>query len=158
MIKLEDRQVKAIAMLNNRLNIIESEIKQRGLKENQRAIKKVLNQKHKISGYKLEVEISVHYKNKEPVVTWFKDLKALYMTDNIQKHNCHIGDGLNHNTTMSICDNLKLHNQTHCWLLHSLYHHIGLSFENILNIDYLWYDIKITYQYVRRVYDDKADI
>jgi len=153
MINVTDKHVKAIKRFNSKLKTIEAEIKQRGLEESQIAINRMSIQEHDISGYELDVEISMHSKNKEPVATWFKDLKPLYLLDDKKKYNCNIDDGVNYNSTTNIYENDKLHKQKHCWLLHSLYHDIGLPFENILNIEYIWFDIKIKYQYVRRVDD-----
>ena len=141
-------QVKAIGILNDKLRLLEASIKNRGLEESQRAIEKVLTQEHNINGYELDVEISVHSKSKELICRWYKELKPLYLLDDDQQYNCKIADNLNYNSTLHLCHNNKLHKQKHCWLLHSLYHEIGLSFENILNIEYVWFDIKVKYQYV----------
>ena len=148
MASITHEQVKAIGLLNSKLVAIEASIKQRGLEESQIAINKMLTQEHKISGYELEVEISMHSKSKELICRWYKDLKPLFLLENDEKYNCHIGDEINYNSTLKLYDNKKLHHQKHCWLLHSLYHEIGVSFENILNIEYLWFDIKVKYQYV----------
>ena len=59
-----------------------------------------------------------------------------------------IGAGTTIPFTLNLYDNNKLHKQKNCWLLHSLYHDIGLSFDSILNIEYIWFDIKVKYQYV----------
>lgn len=146
--KITQEQVKAIGILNSKLKTIETSIKQLGLDESQRAINKMLIKEHNISGYELNVEISTHSKSKELICRWYKDLKSLYLLDDIEQHNCNIDDGVNYNSTLNIYDNNKLHNQKHCWLLHSLYHDVGVSFENILNIEYVWFDIKVKYQYV----------
>ncbi len=145
---ITQEQVKAIGIFNSKLKTIETSIKQRGLEESQRAINKILTQEYNISGYELDVEISMHSKSKELICRWYKDLKPLYLLDNTEQHNCNIDDGINHNSTLAIYDNNKLHKQKHCWLLYSLYHDIGVSFENILNIEYIWFDIKVKYQYV----------
>jgi len=145
---ITQEQVKAIGILNSKLATIETAIKQRGLEESQRAINKMLIQEHNISGYELDVEISMHSKSKELICRWYKDLKPLYLLDDTEKHNCNIDDEINYNSTLSMYHNKKLHNQKHCWLLYSLYHEIGVSFENILNIEYVWFDIKVKYQYV----------
>jgi len=145
---ITDEQVKAIGILNNKLKTIETSIKLRGLEESQRAINKTLTQEHNINGYELDVEISMHSKSKELICRWYKDLKPLYLLDNMEEHNCKIANDLNYNATLYLYDNKKLHKQKHCWLLHALYHDIGVSFENILNIEYIWFDIKVKYQYV----------
>jgi len=145
---ITQEQVKAIGIFNSKLTTIETSIKQRGLEESQRAINKMLTQEYNISGYELDVEISMHSKNKELICRWYKDLKPLYLLDDIEELNCNIDDGINHNSTFNFYNNKKLHKQKHCWLLHSLYHEIGVSFENILNIEYIWFDIKVKYQYV----------
>ena len=146
-----NEQVKAIAKLNSNLKIIEANIKARGLEESQRAISKMLIQENGICGYELDVEISMHSKSKELICRWYKDLKSLYLLDDVKQYNCNIADGINYNSTANIYDNKKLHHQKHCWLLHSLYHDIGLSFCNILNIEYVWFDIKVKYQYVENL-------
>ncbi len=145
---ITQEQVKAICIFNSKLATIETSIKQRGLEESQRAIEKMLTQEHNINGYELDVEISMHSKSKELLCRWHKDLKPLYLLDNAEQYNCNIADNINYNSTPNLYDNKKLHNQKHCWLLHSLYHEIGVSFENILNIEYIWFDIKVKYQYV----------
>ena len=145
---ITEEQVKAIGILNNKLKIIESSIKQRGSVESQRAISKVLTQEGNISGYELDVEVSMHSKGKELICRWYKDLKPLYLLDNIQEHQCNIANGINYNSTVPSYNNKKLHKQKHCWLLYSLYNDIGLSLTNILNIEYIWFDIKVKYQYV----------
>ena len=144
-------EVKAIGILNNKLRLLEASIKNRGLEESQRAIEKVLTQEHNINGYELDVEISMHSKSKELICRWYKDLKPLYLLDNEQQYNCKLANSVNYNATLNLYDNNKLHQQKHCWLLHSLYHEIGLSFENILNIEYVWFDIKVKYQYVENL-------
>ena len=148
---ITNEQVKAIGVFNSKLVTIETSIKQRGLEESQRAINKMLTQEYNITGYELDVEISMHSKSKELICRWYKDLKPLYLLDDTEQHNCNIDDGINYNSTLNIYDNNKLHKQKHCWLLHSLYHDIGVSFENILNIEYIWFDIKVKYQYVENL-------
>ena len=145
---ITQEQVKAIGIFNSKLRTIEASIKQRGLEESQRAINKILTQEHNISGYELDVEISMHSKSKELICRWYKDLKPLYLLDDTEQHNCNIDDAKNYNSTLDIYKHKKLNNQKHCWLLYSLYHEIGVSFENILNIEYIWFDIKVKYQYV----------
>nr|WP_275758996.1 hypothetical protein [Sulfurimonas sp. SAG-AH-194-C21] len=39
----------------------------------------ILTQEHNISGYKLDIEISIHSKSKELIYRWYKDLKPLYL-------------------------------------------------------------------------------
>ena len=145
---ITQEQVKAIGTLNSKLRLIEAYIKNRGLEESQKKKKKMLTKEHNIGGYELDVEISMHSKSKELICMWYKDLKPLYLLDNTEQHNCKIADNINYNSTLNLYDNNKLHKQKHCWLLHSLYHDIGLSFENILNIEYIWFNIKVKYQYV----------
>jgi len=151
MIDTTNEQVKAIGIFNSKLKSIESSIKLRGLDESERAINKMLTQEYGINGYELDVEISMHSKSKELICRWYKDLKPLYLLDNTEEHNCKIANGVNYNSTSNICKNNKLNNQKHCWLLHSLYQDIGLSFSDILNIEYIWFDIKVKYQYVENL-------
>ena len=152
MIKVSDEQAQAIEMFNNKLKAIESEIKQRGLEENQRVIKKMLTKENGITDYELNVEICMYREDdEEEVATWTESLKRLYLLDDGKNCYCNIDDNENHNVTTAIYDNKTLHKQKHCWLLHSLYDDIGLSFENILNIDCIWFDINVKYQYARNV-------
>ena len=145
---ITEEQVKAVEIFNSKLKSIETSIRQRGSEESQRAINKMLTQEDGVSGYELDVEVSMHSKSKELICRWYKDLKPLYLLDNIQECHCSIANGINYNSTVTLYDNKKLHKQKHCWLLYSLYNDIGLSLTNILNIEYVWFDIKVKYQYV----------
>jgi len=141
-------QAKAIEIFNSKLATIEASIKQRGLEENQRAINKILTHEHNISDYELDVEISIHSKSKDPICRCYKDLKPLYLLDDVEEYNCNIDYKVNYNSTLNRYHNTTiLNNQKHCWLLYSLYHDMGVSFENILNIEYICFNIKVKYQY-----------
>lgn len=146
---ITDEQVKAFGILNNKLQIIEMSIKQRGLEENQRAINKTLTQGHNIKDYELEVEINMYSKNRQLICRWKEDLKPLYLLD--EGCTCNIGDEKNYNSVLEIYPASNFHKQKHCWLLSSLYSGNKVSLENILNIQYIGFDIQVKYQYGKTI-------
>lgn len=64
MINLTYKQVKAIAIFINKIEAIETEIKERGFEESNNCALKMLTLKNNISGYELDVEINIFNKKK----------------------------------------------------------------------------------------------
>jgi hypothetical protein len=52
-----------------------------------------------------------------------------------------------HNTTSVFQKNALLNSQKHCWLLHSLYDHYDLVWEDIFKIKHILFDVKVQYEY-----------
>ncbi len=61
----------------------------------------------------------------------------------------HRWDETNHNEFQGWASH-EMRDEHHCWLYHCLYDHAHLSWEDILRIGDIWFDIKATYQYVGR--------
>ena len=58
-----------------------------------------------------------------------------------------LNDGNCYNTTSAFQKNRDLNSQKHCWLLHSLYDHNPLDWDEIFKIDSVYFDVKIQYEY-----------
>ena len=58
-------------------------------------------------------------------------------------HDWGLASGEDHNAALESA----LHGQKHCWLLHLLYDDLGLKWNEILKINWLWLDFVLYYQY-----------
>lgn len=58
-----------------------------------------------------------------------------------------INDNNCHNITTAFQKDKDLNSQKHCWLLHSLYDHNSLDWNDIFKIDSVYFDVKIQYEY-----------
>jgi len=150
---LNELEIKKLDILNNKLKVIEEKIYKICLKQNQIALQKILQNQDNINAYELEVcyyfydrnvENSGETKDEENLIAyWCDNIKPIMLKDNW----CGIYDKKCHNTTSIFQKDTGLNCQSHCWLLHSLYDHILLSWNDIFSINYFYFDIKIQYEY-----------
>lgn len=146
-------EIKQLATLNNKLKKIEEQIYSICIEENQIALEKILRKENGILDYELEVhyffyrETFIKKANEEDteqlLANWVDNIKPVLLKDKrwgIHDDNCH-------NTTSIWQKNKDLNSQKHCSLLHSLYDHFNLEWHNIFQIDRVYFDIVIHYEY-----------
>jgi len=155
--QLNTYEIEKLNSLNNQLKVIEQRIYKILLEQNQVAIKNLLNKKDEV----LDYEIEVHYffygetyimvkDEKDPehlIADWIENIKPTFMKDDwfgIADNHCH-------NITSVFQKDKELNSQKHCWLLHSLYDHNPLSWDDIFKIDSIYFDVKIQYEYLSQI-------
>ncbi len=145
--------VQKIDELNNKLIVIEEKIYNLAEVEYLRAEKLLHeNPDEDIIDYELEVELV--FTTSQEQDEYGDDLEFINWNEPVYFKSFNEGDpfGINdkrcHNVTTSIIDNKALNRQKHCWLLHRLYDDFDVSWDDILRIDGLYFDIKVSYQYV----------
>ena len=116
-----------LVQLNKKLISIEKEIDELVKKE-----KEFLKSKN-LTDYEIYVDIGFFIGDYE--IVSFKESVKYFSNFN---------DNQNHNTS-------KFTNQHHCWLLHRLYDDFLISWEDILKIDYVWFDVVVKNQYKRKI-------
>jgi len=140
--QLNQDEIKKLDALNSKLISVEKNIYTLALKHNQKALKKLLKKEHNILDY--ELEISFLFYAKESLLAEFtSSVKSIFMQESwwgINDNNCH-------NTTSVFQKNKALNGQKHCFLLHELYDHQGLDWDEIFKIGSICFDIKIQYEY-----------
>ncbi len=143
--QLNKDEIKKLDALNNELLDIEKNIYDIALKENQKALKKLLKKEHNILDYELEVAFLFYSTVYEELLLaeFTIRLKLIFMQENwwgINDNNCH-------NTTSVFQKNKVLNEQKHSFLLHELYDHQALDWDDIFKIGSICFDIKIQYEY-----------
>lgn len=151
--QLNKLEIKKLDILNNQLKIIEKRIYNICLEENQVALQKILEKEKDIFDYELEVHYFFYEdtyikkgdeEDPEHLLTdWSDSIKSIMLKDDwwgIHDNHCH-------NITSVFQKDKDLNSQKHCWLLHSLYEHTSLSWEDIFKIDSVYFDVKIQYEY-----------
>ena len=156
--QLNKAEIQKLNFLNDKLKIVEERIYKLCLEQNQIAIQKIVE---KIDGI-IDYELEVHYlfygdtyikegDEEDPehlLADWVDNIKPIMMRDSWFG----IYDGKCHNTTSSYGQKDKeLNSQKHCWLLHSLYDHNPLDWDDIFKIDSVYFDVKIQYEYVLKI-------
>lgn len=156
--KLNKVEIEQLNRLNNKLIVIEKYIYDICLKHHQSAIQKILKKEDGILDYEMEVyylfygDTYVKKSDEEDseylLADWSEAIKPILLRDD-KWHG--INDGNDHNTTSVFQKQESLNVQKHCWLLHSLYDHQGLSWEDIFKIDSVYFDVKIQYEYESKI-------
>ena len=134
---------KRLENLNNRLTSLEKNIYNRAKEQNQVALKKLLDREDGIYDYEIEVEISFYIQEDE-LISWHEMCKAYFLDDT---HHWNINDKKNHNTASCCWKHTELNAQNHCWLLHRLYDDFGISWNDIVKIETICFDVDVRYQY-----------
>jgi len=141
--------VQKIKQLNIQLTAKEEEIYLLAQIENNIAMKKMYQKIDNITDYELDLNIAFYKDNDvEELVSFSVRMKSHFMHD----IHCNINDKENHNVTSATIDNKTLNEQKHCWLLHSLYDDYAVSWEDILRINCVWFDVTVHYQYEMEIY------
>jgi len=133
---MEPQKVASIEKFNKVLENIEYQIL-RLAKEYEKEIK-VENP----DDYELEV-IFEFCADEEEKASWFEDMKFCLERIREGSHDWGLASGEDHNAALESA----LHGQKHCWLLHLLYDDLGLKWNEILKINWLWLDFVLYYQY-----------
>jgi len=141
---MDDTTVQKIYNLNSSLTKIESKIYQRAKIENQYAVDKMSNNEDDICDYEIEVEITFFTAEEETCV-WSEYIKPHFKFENRVTN---INNNENHNVTSAFIKHEELNAQHHCWLLHSLYDDKFLSWDEILALDSVHFDVIVHFQYV----------
>jgi hypothetical protein len=145
---ISSENIQNIELFNTQLTTMEEEIYLLAQKENDIAVKKMCQKIDNITDYELELNI-VFYKDKD-------EGELVFFTERMKSHflhhvHCNINDKANHNVTSATIDNRILNEQKHCWLLHRLYDDCAVSWEDILDINCVWFDVDVRYQYRRDI-------
>ena len=155
--KFSDEEVQKIDELNNKLIAIEEEIYILAEVEYKRTKQKLQENAYKgMFDHELELELLFYttqeedeYGDPKEIFTW--DYECIHFKSFEEGEPFGINDKQCHNVTSSLIDNKSLNRQKHCWLLHRLYDDFNVSWENILLIDGMYFDIKVSYQYEKKV-------
>ena len=150
---LNKLEIEKLNKLNDKLILIEEIIYSRAKEQNQIALKKLLEKEHNILDYEIEVNYLIYGDDyikegdeEDPehlLADWTDCMKRIMMKEEWWG----INDGNCHNTTSAFQKNRDLNSQKHCWLLHSLYDHNPLDWDDIFKIDSVYFDVKIQYEY-----------
>lgn len=151
--KLSQEDIKRLGILNDKLIVIEERIYNICLEHNQVALQKILEKENAIIDYQLEVQYMFYgdtYIKKgdeeDPehlLADWNDNIKPIMFRDDWFG----IHDGNCHNITSAFQKDEALNAQKHCWLLHSLYDHNPLSWDDIFKVDSVYFDVQIQYEY-----------
>lgn len=143
--KFTSLEIKKIEKLNTQLSLVEENMYRQSKLQNQIALKSLLEKEDDIIDYELEIDISIFTSDndEEPIISWSEYIKQHFLNDN----HSNINDKENHNVTSCCWENKALNNQKHCWILHSLYDDYNVSWDNILKINNIWFDVNIRLQY-----------
>jgi len=142
--KLSTNEIKKLYALNKYLVSLEEKIIDLAQKEDKIMLLHMNNGINNIQDYELKVTIEFYDSEDNLLVEMEENMKSKSL--NLKKRT-NINDKNNHNTTSFCWKNRELNLQHHCWLLHSLYDDYLLSWEKILTIKMLWFNIKVEHQY-----------
>ena len=155
--QLNQEEIKRLGILNNKLREIEKEIYNIALEQNQIALEKLLKKEHNILDYEIEIQFLVYgdkYVKKgdeeDPehlLADWTNNIKAIFMEETwwgINDNNCH-------NITSVFQKDKDLNSQKHCSILHELYDHNPLDWDDIFKIDSVYFDVQIQYEYLTKI-------
>ncbi len=140
-------KIEKIEKINKQLVDIEFKIYQRAKEENKIALKKLLEKQNDMIDYELEANITFISKEHE-LCTVNENFKPHFNRENFHVN---INDKENHNVTTATIKNKQLNEQHHCWLLHSLYDDCMISWNKILKITDVCFDIEVSYQYISEI-------
>ena len=136
--------------LNERLRHLETVIRPKFLAMNEQLQREVEN--GEIHDFEIELQIDFYTADgEEPLSQYFHYIPAK------KEHGLQIGDGENHNTFYHWIEH-EMSGEKHCWLYHSFYDHIRLSTEKMLQIDRVWWDINVSYQYGNLGFEKKEQV
>jgi hypothetical protein len=141
------QKLKQIEKLNQFLETIEEKAYNLAKIENQTALKKLQNKENNIDDYELEIQFMFFTKDRKD-----DGVELLTIIEHVKHHfnknsEINLNDKENHNVTKSIINSKALNEQKHCWLLHCLYDDYHISWDRILDIDGVYFDINIRLQY-----------
>ena len=161
--KFTDKDARKINDLNEKLIVVEKKIFDLANIEHKR-LKKLFkkSKKHNMDEFEVRFEISFlttkekdEYGDYLEIINWNE---SVYFESFEESNNPHgINDKQCHNVTRGHIDNKEINFQKHCWLLHELYDDHFVSWKNILRIDIVYFDIKITHGYTVKLKKVKYD-
>lgn len=142
---LSDDNLKRIELFNAKLVELEKQIFDISMHKGKIALKEVIDNKNNITDFELELTVDFIYSQHNEVksVAHNEYLKADLLLD---ERCCSIANGKNYNRYI-IDKESKLKDQYHCWLLSLLYSEYKLSFDDILSIKSIRFNICIIYIY-----------
>jgi hypothetical protein len=131
-----------LRMLNDKLARIELMIVDKAIKIDKMLQDELMNKKDNIQSYSLDVyfHFYTYYESGDPIATWSESMKKVsmgkysFLTDRNSHNDLH---RLDH----------PIRDDYHCWLFHSLYDHIHLSWKKIAAITHVVWDIRPEYSY-----------
>lgn len=138
---LSKKQIEQLAILNSKLSDLEQRIFHLAIQYNQEVEEKLKKGIIDIDEYEIDSNICFCVAGHE-LVSWNEDMKFALKRFKNQDY-WGIADGKDHNTAHEN----HLRSQKHCWFLHRLYDDFFLNWYKICQIDNIWFDIVIWYQY-----------
>ncbi|MEA3290299.1 MAG: hypothetical protein U9Q04_09005 [Campylobacterota bacterium] len=133
--------VKRIEKLNDNLRKVEEKAYNLAKKENQDALKKVLEKQNGICNYDLNIKFDF-YIRAYSVLELNEDMKFAFLKD---KKIGYLNDKDDHSIKLPSLKPLDY--QKHCWLLHSLYDDHMVPWELIHRIDKVYFNIEVSFEY-----------
>ncbi len=143
---LSDLEVRKIGELNQQLIILEEEIYNLAEQEYKTVKNRISQPESTITDFELDVEI-LFLKGDDEVLVLNEYMNTAFEGKKLTQ----INDKQCHNVSGSMIENKVLNTQKHCWLLHRLYDDYFIDWDVILQIDCVWFDIIIHYQYKRNI-------
>jgi len=154
---------RKLIKFNSRLHTLQNKIIKEAKTVDAQLIKRVQDPEDLLDDYELELDISY----------WLKEDDKDFVEDEdniLATHNEYLKEISLENDKKNWCWGDRNHNifensdhimsdEHHCWLYHCLYDHLihpvgsadRLSFDDILRIGLIWFDLKVTYQYFDEV-------
>ena len=142
--------IETLRTINNKLKILEKQIKKESLSIDQHLMEKVEDDDDLLIDYEIRCEITFWIKNKRGMRSfdnslsdWTENLKG------ISVNNGKLDDGVNYNQFKNIKHPLS--DEHHCWLFYCLYSQTTLSWDYIVKISAAWSNLEITYQHCMEI-------
>lgn len=137
---------KRLKDINTKLIVIEKQIVKTAKRLDQSLQKELAESIDGMVDYELDAIVSFFKKNSDgdPFCEVSQGFKGVSLED--KKYRYFFDDKRNHNE-FTFWQTHPMKGEFHCWLFHSLYDHIDLSWEEIVSIDTVWIDIRPRYQY-----------
>ena len=139
--------IQKVETLNALLTNIEQKSYEIAKRENQKVLKKLLDKEDDICEYELDLNFIFLGQNGFELLSHQENMKYHFLKDK----DINFNDGKNHNVLKSLPKYKALHDQKHCWLLHSLYDDYLIPWEIILTIKEILFEVNVVYQYESKV-------
>ena len=153
MYKFTDAEVQKIEELNNKLVLLEEKLFRLSEVEYLRVKKMCEDTEQNMEDYNLNVVLAFSTTDEEDeygdyleFVNW-KERIYFDTFENDSEEPFGINDKYDWNVMVGRSNNKKLDKQKHCWLLHQLYDNHFVSWENMLRIDRVWFEIVTEQEY-----------
>jgi len=142
---LNKKRLKKLRKLNKRLFYLEYKIINEAIKLDKTLQNRSVNPDDLLDDYEIEVVFDFYIKGSDtPIATINEYLKHISTKKEYFNHT--FLNRVNHNEFLF--KDHPMSDDYHCWLFHSLYDHINLSWKIISKIKNIYVDISVKYQYM----------